>query len=358
MPENKRDATFNALSSTSLRIIAAAIVLTALYYASLVVITLICSVLIAFVLDPGVELLERIRLPRWVGALVMVLLSLALLYVSVYLLYDRAVSFVDDLPKYVARLKQIMAPLLTSARTIGHSTSTILPTTPDASLPVVRLAQESPWTQFLYRGIGSVYAFAVTVMFTPFLVFFMLNSKQHIWQTTLHLFPRDRRQQAEDAIRGISVMVREFVLGNFYVTLISAALITPVLAAIDLPYDILMGPLAALLTMIPYIGVALGVIPPLLVALVNDNYKTVGPFVIISVTVVLVHLVAINLLTPKLVGHRLRLNALTVTIGMMFWGWLWGGLGLILAIPITAAFKAVCDNVERLKPIGAWMEEG
>lgn len=357
MPETKLETSPTiAIANTSLRIIAAAIILTALYYASLVVITLICSILVAFVLDPGVKLAEQIRLPRWVGALIMVLLSLALLYGLVYLLYDRAVAFLDDLPKLIARLKQMIAPLLSSARTLGQSTSSILPSSPDASVPAVRLAQESPWTQFLWRGMGSFYAFAVTVMFIPFLVFFMLTSKHHIWETTLNLFPREHRQQAEDAIRGISVMVREFVLGNFYVTVISAALITPVLVVIDLPYAILMGPLAAALSMIPYIGVALGVIPPLLVALVH--YQTMGPFVIISVTVVLVHVVAINLLVPKLVGHRLKLNALTVTIAMMFWGWLWGGLGLILAIPITAAFKAVCDNVERLKPVGAWMEEG
>jgi predicted PurR-regulated permease PerM len=54
----------------------------------------------------------------------------------------------------------------------------------------------------------------------------------------------------------------------------------------------------------------------------------------------------------------LNLNALTVTISMMFWAWLWGGFGLVLAVPITAAIKAVCDNVERLKPFGAWMGEG
>jgi predicted PurR-regulated permease PerM len=53
----------------------------------------------------------------------------------------------------------------------------------------------------------------------------------------------------------------------------------------------------------------------------------------------------------------LNLNALAVTIAMMFWAWLWGGFGLVLAVPLTAAIKAVCDNVERLKPFGAWMGE-
>ena len=343
-------------TSTSLRIIAAAIVLVSIYYGSSIVITLICSIFIAFVLEPGVRLMERLRLPRWLGSLIMALLTLAAMYLVIYMIYDRAVAFLDDLPRFAARLKQIIAHVQLTAKSIRQSTSTIIPSSPDTSLPAVRLQQESPWVQFLLRGMGSVYAFAVTVMFIPFLVFFMLTSKHQIWAATLNLFPAERRQQAEDVIRGIAQMVRQFAVGNLLVGLISAALITPVFAAIQLRYALLMGPLAAFLSLIPYIGVALGLLPPLLVALVD--YDRVGPFITIAITVVMVHFLAVNVLIPKLVGHRVRLNALTVTIAMMFWGWLWGGIGLVLAVPITAALKAICDNVQRLKPYGAWMGEG
>lgn len=357
MPETKVDvAPSTTAAATSLRIIAAAIICACIYYASSIVITLICSIFIAFVLDPGVKLLERVRLPRWLGSLLMVLLTLALLYLVIYLVYDRVAAFLDDLPKFAARIKQIVAQIQVTAKSLRQSTSTVLPPGTDASMPAVRLEQESRWVQFLLRGIGSVYAFTVTVMFIPFLVFFMLTSKDRIWTATLNLFPLERRQQAEGVLRGLSRMVREYVLGNLLVALISAALITPVLMAIDLRYALLMGPLAALLCMIPYIGVALGILPPLFIALVQ--FDRMGPFLTIALTVVMVHFLAVNFLTPKLVGHRVKLNALTVTIAMMFWGWLWGALGLVLAVPLAAAFKAVCDNVERLKPYGNWMGEG
>jgi predicted PurR-regulated permease PerM len=75
------------------------------------------------------------------------------------------------------------------------------------------------------------------------------------------------------------------------------------------------------------------------------------------VTVTVIHLVAVNLLTPRIVGRRVKLSAISVTLALMFWGWLWGGVGLLLAIPITAAFKAVCDNVTSLKPLGTWLGE-
>ncbi len=343
-------------ATISLRIIASAIIFACIYYASSILITLICAIFIAFVLDPGVKLMERLRIPRWLGSLFMMLLTLAVLYLLVYLVYDRVVAFVDDLPKFAAPVQRIIFHIQVMVKNILQSTSGILPPTPDTGVPTVRLQQGSPWVQFLWRGIGPLYAFTVTVLFIPFLVFFMLTSKNQIWAATLNLFPIERRQGAEDVIRGISQMVRRYVLGNFLVALISAALITPVFSALDLRYALIMGPISAFLSLIPYIGVALAILPPLLVALVQ--YERVGPFVYIAITVVVVHFLAVNLLTPKLVGRRVKLNALSVTIAMMFWGWLWGAIGLLLAVPITAAIKAICDNVHPLKPYGAWLGEG
>ncbi len=356
MPETNRETRSVAAAGTSLRIIAAAIVVAALYYASSILITLICAVFIAFVLEPPVRLMERLRIPRWVGSLLVVAFALAVMYVLVYLAYDHVVDFLNTIPRVVATVQRIVARLELWARSLGPGASTLLPSAPDTSVPTVRLQEESPWTQFLLRGIGSVYAFTVTVAFIPFLVFFMLASKNHIWAATLNLFPIDRRQQTEDVIAGITAMVRQFVLGNILVALISAVMILPVFLAISLPYPFLMALFAAFLSVIPYIGVALGMLPPLLMAAAHDD--SVGHLVAIAVVVFLVHFVAVNVLTPKLVGRRVKLNALSVTLSMMFWGWLWGGLGLVLAVPITAGLKAICDNIQSLKPFGAWMGDG
>ncbi len=355
MSETQTESPSAASASASVKIIAVAVLFGCIYYASSVVITLICSILIAAVLDPGVKLMEVYRIPRWLASLMMVLLMLTVAYLLIYVIYDRAQAFVDAMPRLVERLKQITAHLQMTAHNIQQSTQTIIPASPEANMPTVRLQQESPYEQFLLRGIGSVYAFAVTVMFIPFLVFFMLTSKNQLWAASLNLFPIQRRQQAEDVIHAIARMLRQFVVGNLFVGLISACIITPVFEAIHLQYALLMGPLAALLSLVPYIGVALGILPPLLVALMQ--YDTTGPFITIGVAVAMVHFVAVNVLTPKLVGQRVNLNALSVTIAMMFWSWLWGGFGLILAVPITAAIKAVCDNIETLKPYGAWMGE-
>ena len=81
-------------------------------------------------------------------------------------------------------------------------------------------------------------------------------------------------------------------------------------------------------------------------------YTSLAQYLVIAMTVAFLHLFALNLLYPKMVGARVHLNPLVVTVALMFWATLWGGIGLILAIPITAGLKAVCDNVAHLQPYG------
>jgi predicted PurR-regulated permease PerM len=76
---------------------------------------------------------------------------------------------------------------------------------------------------------------------------------------------------------------------------------------------------------------------------------------IVFATVVVLHIVTMNVLYPKIVGKRLRLNPLAVTLSLLFWAWIWGGMGLLLAVPLVGATKIVCDHVDSLRGFGAWL---
>jgi predicted PurR-regulated permease PerM len=123
---------------------------------------------------------------------------------------------------------------------------------------------------------------------------------------------------------------------------------------LGLPFFYFVGFISGFLSLIPYLGVWLAVAPPIFVSLGHD---TSGNLVAILVTVVGLHLFAINILYPKILGNRLQLNPLAVTMALLLWGWLWGAAGLLLAIPLTAAMKIFFDHVDSLKPYGAWLGE-
>jgi predicted PurR-regulated permease PerM len=127
-----------------------------------------------------------------------------------------------------------------------------------------------------------------------------------------------------------------------------------VFGILHLPFFYFVGFMSGFLSLIPYLGVLLAMAPPIFVGLGHMN---AGDALAIVVTVVGLHLIALNVLYPKFLGNRLQLNPLAVTLALLVWGWLWGALGLLLAIPITAAMKIVFDHVESLKPYGVWLGE-
>ena len=112
--------------------------------------------------------------------------------------------------------------------------------------------------------------------------------------------------------------------------------------------------MSGFLSLVPYLGVILGLVPPLIGGL---GHSTTAEMALIILTVFGLHLAAMNVLYPKILGRRLQLNPLAVTISLLFWGWLWGAIGLVLAVPIMGAAKIVFDHIEPLRPYGTWLGE-
>jgi predicted PurR-regulated permease PerM len=122
---------------------------------------------------------------------------------------------------------------------------------------------------------------------------------------------------------------------------------------VHLDYPFLSGCVSGLLNLVPYLGAVLAWIPPFLIGL--GQWNTFGPYFGTAAMLTVFHLVGLNILMPAIVGRRVQLNALAVTVSLLFWGWLWGAIGLILAIPITASVKAICDHAEGWEPVGRWL---
>jgi predicted PurR-regulated permease PerM len=188
--------------------------------------------------------------------------------------------------------------------------------------------------------------------FIPFLVYFMLSWRDHINRAFLQFFRGEDRLVAARSVQGIAEMVRAFVVGNFVLGVLLAVLSSVLFWAMRVPYPLLVGPLSGLLSLVPYIGLPLAMIPPLFASL---PLNAVPVYVLVVVAVAMLHLVALNVLYPKLVGSRVHLNPLVVTFSLMIWGFLWDAPGLLLAIPLTAGIKAVCDNVKGLRAFGKFL---
>ncbi len=355
-PVREASAIKEAISgaSASLRIIAIGVAFAFLYWASSVVIAVLLSVLLAYFLDPFVTFLEHVHVRRAFGALLVLLAASAAVGAVGYFALGRLDTFVDDWPRYSAVLKRTATDVDRKLSSVDQQVAELTSQNSQRRVLVApRVEDGQPVRTLLLRGLGSLYSILLVWTFLPFLVFFMLAAKRKIWQSTLGLFPENQRHAARETLNQVSSMLRSYIVGNALVAAILIAACAAFFWSINLDYPILMGIVSGSLNMIPYLGVVLSWLPPFVIGL--THWKTAGPFLGVAGVLTGLHLLAMNVLMPAIVGRRVHLNAVAVTIALLFWGWLWGAAGLILAIPITAVLKVICDHVPSWQPTGRWL---
>ena len=340
------------VQAAALVILATAAVLSLLYVAKLILVVILTAVLLGFVLAPVVDALSDFRVPRALGSLIAVFLLLASIGTVSYLSYARAVEFMMQVPEYKIRLKHIVDDIKLRAEQFEKTTE-VLPSEPEEKNSVT-LRQRNSWRDFFSENASSVSQAVLAITFIPFLVYFMLSWQDHVRAASVMLFRMENRNTAYVTLGLIAAMIRSFIVGNFIIGLFLSAASMAAFGLMGLPYFYFLGVLSGFLSLVPYLGVVLAIIPPVIVGL---GYLTTGTFVLTCGIVIGLHLFAMNVLYPMVLGKRLQLNPLAVTISLLFWGWLWGAMGLILAVPLTGALKIICDNIERLRPYGAWMGE-
>jgi len=316
------------------------------YWGELVLAVMLVSVLLAFILAPVMEFFIFLQLPRGLAAAVAVVLLFTMITGVVYYSSNQAIIFVQDLSKYTHTIRQEISQVRQRAESLGS-------TEPEGQIrPESR--SSTNWEEILTRGFGSVSQAVLAASFVPFLVYFMLSWQHHVRSATVMLFSLENRNTAYITLGLISAMIRSFMVGNLLIGLFLGTASTIAFAILHLPFFYFVGFISGFLSLVPYLGVVLAMAPPIFVSLGHINS---GDAVVIVMTVLGLHLVALNVLYPKFLGNRLQLNPLAVTMALLVWGWLWGAMGLVLAVPITAAMKIVFDHIESLKPYGAWMGE-
>ena len=330
------------IQSGSLAVLATGGLLTLMYVAKLVLVLVLISILIAFMLAPIVELCQRLRLPRSIGAMFAVLLMCSAMYGVFYVSYSQADQFLSAIPKSSGNIRRVLNQVRLRAERVRQTTQGVLPEEkPEKGTVTVR--ESSDWFDALTSGALGVTEAVVMAAFVPFLVFFMLSWQDHVRASTVMLFGAESRQTAFVTLGLISQMIRGFIVGNFIIGMI-----------LGVPYFYVIGMISGIVSLLPYLGIVLAIVPPVIVSL---GLLTTERFVAIVAVVAVSHVIALNLLYPKIIGRRLRLNPLAVTLALLFWGWLWGAMGLVLAVPLTAALKIIFDHVDSLEAWGAWLGE-
>jgi len=336
------------------------------YYASSICITVILAAFLAILFDPMVVTVEKLHLPRGVAAAAVVLAAMGLIGLLGHALYGRAITFSEELPVYTARIQQAIEPLSRKIQKVQQSAGSLTnDMQPIKKVPEVRLQESPTWPAYLVRGAGSVWGVLIIAGVVPFLTFFMLCSKDQMATRMNALF--SSKIDTARFITTLNQMIRGFVVGNLIVGSVMAVATTLMLWGIGMKGAIPLGIASGLLNLVPFLGLIFSLALPLAAALLQFN--TPGPFIVITLTILLLHVVSANLLIPKFIATRVSIGPVAATVGILFWGWLWGVMGLLLAVPLTALVKMVADlhpslchlsNMLALtpRPIPRWVRYG
>jgi len=314
-----------------------------LKYTQSVILPLIIAWLLSFLIGPAINFMTRRKVPTTLAAFLILIFLLGIFYLSGTFLYARFAAFVDAYPRYHTRFTELIA-MITSQWNLDFD-------------PLAGINWGQNIGHFLAKLSRSVFAFASQLILVVIFLFFILLGKPFFRYKILKSFSAEDADQISRITFSITAQIRRYLSLQFLISFTTGVLVWLALEIIGVDFAVTWGALAFFLNFIPTVGSIVASIPPILLALVQF-YPSLWPGGITLLTILTIQLGMGNALAPKLMGDQLNLSPVVVLLSLLFWGWLWGIVGALISIPIAAAIKIVCENIETLQPISVMMGSG
>jgi predicted PurR-regulated permease PerM len=367
---SERDWPASALVAA--RLISFGAVCAALYFGQAVIVPIVLAALLTFLLSPLVTRLDRLRVPRVVGVLLVMTLVGGVIGGFGYVMAGQVQSFAAELPMHRQRIRTKINELLMLTR--GGAVENVQETLEDINdavedsgeppprgqqsrddEPVRATLEQSPPLLGNAQWLGPLFGAAGTFGLTLLLSIFMLIYREDLRNRLVSLSGRPSLAVATKAFADAGALISRYLLMQFVINATMGLAVGIGLYFIGVPYAALWGLAAGVLRYVPYVGPWIAALLPITVSLITapgwEQVLTVaGLFVVLE-------LLSNNVMEPLLYGHSVGLSPLAVIVAAIFWTWLWGPIGLVIATPITACFVVLSRYVPELAAIGRLLGE-
>ena len=340
-----------------------------LRYAAEVIVPFVLSGLLFYALDPAVDTLQRYRVPRWLGALLILGAVIGAAGAGAYALRGDVVRIVADLPDGARRLRALtrssgrpstMESLRQATEEIDRTAAEAAGPSKPAAEGVVRVRVEEPpvrTVDYLWSGSMGLVSLASYLTLVCFLAYFLLVADD--------LFKRKLVRHASATLAGkkitvtvleaIGSQIEQFILVQIFTSVLVGAVTAVALWLLGLNNAAVWGILAGVLNSVPYFGpfiVTCG-----LAVLAFLQFGTFSSVASIAGVALLITTLEGWFLTPLLLGRAAQMNRVAIFAGLLFWTWMWGVWGTLLAVPMMMVAKAICDHVEDFAPAADFLGE-
>jgi len=302
------------------------------------------AIFLSFILYPILDFSNRLKIPKFISVFFIIIITFFVLYLLGVLFYSSGKAFASEFPKYGQKISSILESL--------QARIELAPFKWDP-LEWVEQLDISKISSFLFSSLGTFFSFISNLfLILIFLIFILLgrgNTKPKIRSS----FSKKRASKIIEVIQNIDSQIQKYLAIKTVVSLVTGVFVTIVLLLFGLDFAIVFGFLTFLLNYIPTVGSIIATAFPVIIAVFQ--FESLWPALWILLILTVIQQVMGSFIEPKLMGEGLGLSPVVVLFFLFFWGWLWGILGMIVAVPIAALVKIVCSNIPSLRFVGELM---
>lgn len=330
------------------------LIVLALNWAKPVLLPVALAILIHLALAPIVRWLKKLGLPTGLGALLVVIALFGSLGVVVWRLSVPAVEWMERLPQTLSRAEVKLRELRAPMRAVEQASAQVEQIAEQAQGDAVMVEiQEPKLATLVLSGLQSI---AVAAFMVAILLYFLLASEGSFLRKLVRIMPRlQDKKRAVEVIRGIEQDVSRYLLNTLLIGLGVGVAESLALYCFGVPNPVLWGAMAAFMNWIPYVGAIAGTAIVGLVGLATFDstwYALLVAGVFFAITSI-----EGTVVTPLIHGKGLRLNQVVLFVWLALWTWMWGLIGSLIAVPMLAALRIVCDKIESLAALGEFLSD-
>ena len=323
-----------------------------MYFMRSVLLPIVLAVLLSYLFRPIVRALARVKVPSIIGAAVILVALLALIGYGVSSLMVPFASWLEKAPAGLSELQHKLMPLKKSMTQVAQASGEIEKlATPDSPTKTAVEVKRHPLTEMLYMRTPEFIAGAVLLFI---LLYFLLVYDGVFMSKVIELMPTlSDKKTAVSIAHDIESHVSRYLLTITIINTCLGLAVGTTAGLLGLRNPIMWGVMVGVLNFVPYLGALTGMICMTIGAVLSFDslsYALLFPAVYLASGAL-----EGNFITPWVMGRSLTLNPVIILISLTFWGWMWGIVGVILAVPILAALKIFCAHIERMAPIAEFL---
>lgn len=307
------------------------------------------AVFLSYLAEPLVRFLKiKLNIPRPLSIIVVLLIAFVTLTLVGLLIYTSVDSFSSRFPIYENKIKSLVNSLIPLLNIPDEDVDSYL-----KSLNWYSFLNRVSVTRIISSSIGTFFNFIINLVLVLIFLIYAIAGKELLGKKIGLAFSKTNTDLIINTMSKINKQIERYIAAKIVVSFIEAFLITSVLVIFDVDLALFWGFLTFIMGFIPNIGSVISTIPPIAVSFFQ--YGTFFPPVLILLLISLIQMINGNLVEPRIMGMSLNLSPLVVLVSLIFWGWLWGPVGAVLAVPVTATLKIILENIQSLKPVSVFL---